>query len=275
MSQLLWEYLEGPLYQYLETAQDTDALASATLIKIIDQYLGLWYFNEFPDVNSFTRLLTSRFCTSLRDQRHQNFDGMIDRINTCQIDMNQINTNFDFWAVQLNNLKKHGDKFKVIGNFSEETLERDEKTRRLMEILKDSRDSIIATFLARRKLNKLALQDPLPPDYDTTTTLTKDIESSNTSFQNLILYTLDLLRKDRLRKYGEYCYVEMFTDKEKPMHAWKEHMTIKEYIFRNITKERDYTQWKNLTNPRDNDKHIVENIKEAEHPEFPSLKLKR
>ena len=273
--QLVWEYLEGPLHQYIDTAHEGDVLAIATLIKILDQFLNLWFFDTFPDVNSFTRLITSRFCIPVREQRRQNFEGLMQIIQECSIDINVVNSNFDFWAIQLNNIKKHGDKFKIIGNFSEETLERDEKSRRLMEVLKDSRDSIISSFMARRKLNQRFLQDPLPPDYDTTTTLTKDVETSNTSFQNLILHTLDLLRIFRLRKYGEYCYIEMFTSLGKPMHAWKEYMPIKQFIFTNITKERDYKQWKNLTNPRDNDKHIVDNIKEAEHPEFPSLQLKR
>lgn len=272
---LVWDYMEGPVYNYLEENMPSNTQAKQALIKIINEFYDLWYFDHTPNVNLFMRQVSLRLIIPIVEQKRNNTENLLSIIEESEININSVMAQFDFWAVQLNNLKRHGEKYKVIGDFDDESLDRSDKARRLMEILKDSKDSIVSTNLARRKLNKRKIQDPLPPEYDTTTTLTKDIEASNTSFQNLILYVLDLLRQQRLRKFGDYCYIEMFTDLRKPMYAWKEYMTIKDFIYKNVTKERDYTQWKNLTNPRDNDRHIVENIKEAEHPEFASVQLNR
>ena len=223
---LVWDYMEGPVYNYLEENMPSNTQAKQALIKIINEFYDLWYFDHTPNVNLFMRQVSLRLIIPIVEQKRNNTENLLSIIEESEININSVMAQFDFWAVQLNNLKRHGEKYKVIGDFDDESLDRSDKARRLMEILKDSKDSIVSTNLARRKLNKRKIQDPLPPEYDTTTTLTKDIEASNTSFQNLILYVLDLLRQQRLRKFGDYCYIEMFTDLRKPMYAWKEYLSL-------------------------------------------------
>ena len=273
---VLLQFLHGSIDNYLDHNASSDAVQLMEVV--LEEFLALWYRDDFPTPQQYAELMATRFCVSVQQQMENPAAARAaagDILRSAEVDISGLNTQFTFWACRLKKVRDYGKKLKLIGNRNDVTLEVEEKVCRLMEILKDGRDSLVSTMLGMRKLNTNCVQDPLPPEYDTTTTLTKDVQSGNTSFQNLILFVLDLLRQQRLRKRGNLCYRELFTRSNRPMHAWEEVMTIKEFIYQNITKERDYTQWKNLTNPRDNDRHIVDNIREAEHPEFPQLHPKR
>ena len=270
------EFLTGVMDGYMQTS--TDQFTQQIFESLLRQYFMWWTFDHSPSPDEYMVHLSTRFCVSvdlqLSDASAAQAQGR-EMIQTCDVNVAELNSQFAFWAHQLKKLCDFGRRLGFLGNANDESLEAQEKTCRLMELLKDGRDSLVASILGMRKMDARALHDPLPPDYDTTTTLTKDIAIKNTNFQNLILFTLDLLRQQRYRKSGDFCFRELFTSGGTSMHAWEQVCTIKEFIYANITKERSYEQWKNLTEPRDNDRRIIENIKESEHPEFPQLRMKR
>lgn len=100
--------------------------------------------------------------------------------------------------------------------------------------------------------------------------------SSNSPWQNVLLYTLDCLSQRGYRKYFDYCYEPVFNDKKEYAYAWKPYKTIKEFIAEICKKEVNYNQWHNLTSGKDgNIKSLSKFLEWCDDPQFQPLKKDR
>lgn len=100
-----------------------------------------------------------------------------------------------------------------------------------------------------------------------------------TSFQKIVMYVLQKLEADQLRRFGDKCYEQVVIRRGdcqgEASHAWRECMSIKDYIYSNVQKETDYTEWKQLTNPHDNGDKVVQYLISSQNLEFPELQVNR
>lgn len=95
--------------------------------------------------------------------------------------------------------------------------------------------------------------------------------SSNSPYQNLLLYLLERLMKKGYRRYNGECYKPIYTDTGFNTHAWERAMDIKSFIHEVTKKEINFNMWKNLTNSKDNVKSAEKYLTEYIGGEFEDL----
>ena len=93
--------------------------------------------------------------------------------------------------------------------------------------------------------------------------------------QNLIIFILNKLAINNLRKCKDKVMQAVYTSDGYFTTAWKELCTIEEYIHRNITKEVHFEQWQFLTSGKDIDRRIAEYLEKHNDHEFPSVEKDR
>ena len=91
-----------------------------------------------------------------------------------------------------------------------------------------------------------------------------------TAFQKLLLFLLRRLSELKYRRYGDGCH-EMMEIAGRPTCCWRRVCSIREFVLREVRKEMEPEQWKNMTNPRDNLDAVSKHLMEIEHVEFPSI----
>lgn len=94
--------------------------------------------------------------------------------------------------------------------------------------------------------------------------------------QVVILHLYKLLSQPcrRYRKYENYCYREILVEGEfglVPTYAWKKECTITEFLYENITKDKEYSLWLLMTANLSTVSCISEYIEKSEDPDFPKL----
>lgn len=94
-------------------------------------------------------------------------------------------------------------------------------------------------------------------------------------FQDLALHLYAKLSALKYRRKDEYCYEEIVSKEGFRTHAWKQVMSIKDFVYTYVTKETDFVQWQNLTNPAANGSLAAEFMKTSKDPDFPELKVNR
>lgn len=102
--------------------------------------------------------------------------------------------------------------------------------------------------------------------------------SKNNRFQNLLLYLLNTLHLQDLRRFNDDCYYQVDVEnknKHYKTHAWKMKCSIKEFIYETCKKEVKFEQWLNLTSNKDNIKTAIEYLKECNDPQFLPLEKNR
>ena len=95
--------------------------------------------------------------------------------------------------------------------------------------------------------------------------------SSNTAYQNLLIYLLEQLMRKGYRRYNGECYKPIFTEEGYDTHAWEKAMTLKEFIHEVCKKEINFNMWKNLTSSKDNARAAVTYLSEYIGGEFEDL----
>eukprot|EP00965_Chrysotila_dentata_P261116 6214142-Pleurochrysis_carterae.AAC.1 len=242
---------------------------------MIDMWLDSNGYDTFLGYDAFIAKINRLLCAPLSEQSRAHINNTIVTVQDGPVSVEEVAKTAQFWSSQVRSLYVDCERFSLVGPSSIEAVECQRALRRVAEVIKDSCDAVVAASLARRKMNLQLVQSEIPCSYETTTALSKDITKQNTNFQNAVLYTLSLLRKHGLQKHKDVLYEQMKTTNGRLMHAWQRKQTIKEFIATHVTKEADYVQWCNMTNPRDNLKAVAEHICDSEHPECRSLVFKR
>jgi len=95
--------------------------------------------------------------------------------------------------------------------------------------------------------------------------------SRNTPFQSLVVFMLRRAYEENLRKYGGMCYEVIDTKSGKSTHAWKQSLSIPQFIRTMCNKNTCYEQWHNLTSAAGNEKSLVTYLANCDDVEFPFL----
>ena len=158
-----------------------------------------------------------------------------------------------------------------------ENSEAKEKRDRILYVIRDARDLILKAACLYHRLDE-SREANLPDTALPTETFFNFDEQKNTTFQNLILHVLELLRVAEYRRMDDFCYQQRLTSSEfgeYATHAWEPKIRIVDFLHENVRKEIDFQQWRNLTNPRDNAKFVTEHLCAAQHVEFPAINPNR
>lgn len=91
---------------------------------------------------------------------------------------------------------------------------------------------------------------------------------TNTPYQNLVLYMLNCLSEEGIRKQGDKCMRRIYTDEGYDTHAWEPFCSINEYIYNKTQKDINRQQWCNLTVNPSNKKNLEKYLEEVEDPQF-------
>jgi hypothetical protein len=100
-------------------------------------------------------------------------------------------------------------------------------------------------------------------------------EDEYTEKQVLLFNLFSRLSTFRLRKCGDYCYEQIYTDGHKPTHAWKAKYTIEEFIIQNCNRHKDPGNWKVLSKQKRNLEEMVFNLTTLDDHEFPRIQKDR
>ncbi len=92
----------------------------------------------------------------------------------------------------------------------------------------------------------------------------------NSPLQNLILYLLDEIYLAKLQRYGESLYQKIYYNGHFT-HAWKEKMTIRQFIYEKTEYCVDYQQWHNLTSNPSNIKNATDFLENCKDPRINNL----
>jgi hypothetical protein len=97
---------------------------------------------------------------------------------------------------------------------------------------------------------------------------------TNTPFQNLLLFLLDSIYITGLQRYQGSLY-EKITHNGYFTHAWKEKMTIKNFIYDKTQYCMDYRQWHNVTSNMGNVKNAIDFLENCQDPRVTDLNKDR
>ena len=95
--------------------------------------------------------------------------------------------------------------------------------------------------------------------------------STNSPYQNLLLYLLERLMKKGYRRYNDECYKPIYTESGFNTHAWECAMSVRSFIHEVTKKEINFNMWKNLTSSKDNVKSAEKYLTEYIGGEFEDL----
>jgi len=93
---------------------------------------------------------------------------------------------------------------------------------------------------------------------------------SNSPFQNLLLFLLDSIYTSGLQRYRSSLY-EKIVHNGYFTHAWKEKMSIKNFIYEKTQFNIDYRQWHNLTSNAGNIKNATDFLEHCQDPRITDL----
>ena len=96
-----------------------------------------------------------------------------------------------------------------------------------------------------------------------------------TTFQKLLIFFTNILDVNEYRKMNDQCWKQIRNSDGIPTQAWQYEISIEKMLFEKIKKEKCFTEWTYLTNPKDNAKHIIEHLIQSEQSQFPSLTVDR
>jgi len=94
--------------------------------------------------------------------------------------------------------------------------------------------------------------------------------SQNSPYQNLLLFLLESIYMSGYQRYQGYLY-EKINYNEYFTHAWKEKMTIKNFIYEKTQYCMDYRQWHNLTSNAANIRNSIDFLENCQDPRITDL----
>jgi hypothetical protein len=97
---------------------------------------------------------------------------------------------------------------------------------------------------------------------------------ANSPFQNMLLYLLDNIYLCGYQRYRD-CLYEKILYKGYFTHAWKEKLSIKQFIYEKTEYSQDYRQWHNLTSNASNIRNATDFLENCRDPRITDLKKDR
>ena len=181
----------------------------------------------------------------------------------------ELDTNYGQRAQQIIKLQQFS---RMHPNLSENEALQD-KIIRVANVMRSAFNSLIESARLYHRMNPE--RELLLPNSCDLPSILMFSEDKLTNFQKLLIFFIKLLEIANYRKVDEDCWVQEVSSSGFPTQAWKKHMSIQEFLFKCITKEKCWDQWQYLTNPKDNAEHIVRHLVMSEQADFPSLVVER
>lgn len=161
---------------------------------------------------------------------------------------------------QVTSTDVNGDELRVI-----------DRINRLIQTLSDAHDQVL---LYERQMNRINNPTIVQEDNIYMCT-THDDDESETPFQNLLLYLLDLCDKKCMRRYKGYCCQQIITEDGYNTRAWKQILPISDFVYHYTQKETKYDMWKNLTKSGSMVKDTIRHLSECFDVQFPTIQKNR
>jgi hypothetical protein len=149
------------------------------------------------------------------------------------------------------------------------------RINRLIDMADDAYETVFRYARQYERINHPTLVCS-NPDADNTLFRCSTMNLDDMSpFQELLLSMLNSTYIKNIRKYKGYCCKQIVTPDGFHTRAWKQHMTIEEFVYTNSQKETRFEVWKNLTSKGNTARDVIRFLLESKDIQFPEIKKNR
>lgn len=235
--------------------------STQNLVDIVNELHQEWAPEETPSPDQMPTWVCERFGTIIDVVTPENLNELIvERVM-------QLKT-LDCFVKSNPDLKEDGDARDKIAHIG--------------KIIRESRNALQTMAILFQRMDPMK-RIAMPMDWNVESFFQfADVDEKTTTFQRLVQHVLQLCEVNELRKYEDSVYKQKKITVEVEgeefcydSHAWEPVCTIVEFIYKNVRKEVDYEQWKNMTNPRDNAEQVARHLEVSFQSELPRLDVNR
>jgi hypothetical protein len=162
---------------------------------------------------------------------------------------------------------------KFVGNATEETLVNEKRFSKVLETIRHTYYTISDMHMGMRVTQETHAH-PVPDVVSMFRYRPLDLSKTN-KYQNLIIYLEQQLTTLGYRRYRGQCYEEIVTVEGYRTRAWRPVCEVKEFIYRSIDKNVNFSQWDNLTTAKGNAEAAERYLLTCQDSEFRDLKPDR
>ena len=149
------------------------------------------------------------------------------------------------------------------------------RINRLIDMADDAYETVFRYARQYERINHPTLVCA-NPDADNTLFRCSTMNTEDLSpYQELLLSMLNSTYIKNIRKYKGYCCKQIVTADGYHTRAWKQHMTIEEFVYMNAQKETRFEVWKNLTSKGNTARDVIRFLTESRDIQFPEIKKNR
>ena len=146
------------------------------------------------------------------------------------------------------------------------------RINRLIEQVDDAYQIVFRNTRVLERINHpTALMENPNVDHSLCTTLDIGKVGELSPYQQSILAVLDDLYKKTIRRYKGNCCTQIQTPDGKKTRAWKQIMTVQEYVYSVAEKESVFVLWKNLTSRGSCFRDVINHLSYCNDMQFPEI----
>lgn len=149
-----------------------------------------------------------------------------------------------------------------------------ERIYSVLKQLKDGYENIRRHYTAYERVVNPTAVPQTSSTSDPSTMCDDDVESA-TPFQKCLIFVLDELYKAGYRRYKGHCCEEIKTIEGFRTRAWRQKMTIEDFVYSLAQKDDDFNNWKNFTSRGSIFRDVIDNISKCMDPQFPTIIKRR
>jgi hypothetical protein len=149
-----------------------------------------------------------------------------------------------------------------------------ERIYNVLKQLKDGYENIRRHYTAYERVVNPTAVPQTSSTSDPSTMCDDDVESA-TPFQKCLIFVLDELYKAGYRRYKGHCCEEIKTIEGFRTRAWRQKMTIEDFVYSLAQKDDDFNNWKNFTSKGSIFRDVIDNISKCMDPQFPTIIKRR
>ena len=149
-----------------------------------------------------------------------------------------------------------------------------ERIYSVLKQLKDGYENIRRHYTAYERVVNPTAVPQTSSTSDPSTMCDDDVESA-TPFQKCLIFVLDELYKAGYRRYKGHCCEEIKTIEGFRTRAWRQKMTIEDFVYSLAQKDDDFNNWKNFTSKGSIFRDVIDNISKCMDPQFPTIIKRR
>ena len=149
-----------------------------------------------------------------------------------------------------------------------------ERIYSVLKQLKDGYENIRRHYTAYERVVNPTAVPQTSSTSDPSTMCDDDVESA-TPFQKCLIFVLDELYKAGYRRYKGHCCEEIKTIEGFRTRAWRQKMTIEDFVYSPAQKDDDFNNWKNFTSKGSIFRDVIDNISKCMDPQFPTIIKRR